>query len=387
VGLIARLLRTPDVAASAVVEPTPRLRIPTWEEYRTLGPYDLRTATAIPTAFRCVQLIASTVTSMPLTVLKGSTPVERPRWLRRPDLYGSPETLAQIIHGAVLGLAGHGEAFLWAEAYGDSQWALRRIPRWRVGVDLDTDGLTRRYTVDGLPVVRAHGPARRSGILHARFLTVDGRAHGLGPIEAARAALASAIDTSDYAGAVFRSGGSFHGWLSTEQDITAATARRYQDSWVERHSDPTDPRPAVLGSGLDWHDHVINPRDAQWIEAREFDGQEVARLWGVPPRYLGLPSGDSTTYANAQDNDATFLRGTITAYTLPLEDVISGLLGAGRGDADAETVRFSAGHLLHPTPTVAWDLVIRGLESGLLSLDEARAASSSVLRSMNAANI
>lgn len=327
---------------------------------------------ALPTLMRCVKLIADVACQMRVTVEVGGTPVEPPAWLRRPESFGT-FLLRQrdLVEHAVASIALRGFA-AWTATAAGSSWMLTPLDTNRVSAWLDTDGRP-RYYVDGSPTPTAYGAAGRSGLLIAGFLTVPGHPLPVGPLQTARRAIDGIVDTDAYASRVFRSGMTSGQVLQTEQDLDLAKARAWQADWMAAHADPANPKIPVLGSGLSLVNSLVNPRDAQWIEARQFGGQEIARMFGVPASMLGLPSGDSLTYATARDHDAGFLKWTMSGYIGAIEDAWSSLLPPGRNSADDQRVRFDADPLLAPVTLDRYAAHAQALAAGWMTVDEVRA--------------
>jgi phage portal protein BeeE len=92
----------------------------------------------------------------------------------------------------------------------------------------------------------------------------------------------------------------------------------------------------------------------------------------MPPRYVGLPSGDSSTYATARDNDAALMRFGLAGYVDGQGEALSSLLPPGRNESEDETVRNDTDALLRGTildRITVWD---SGLSAGWLTVDEVR---------------
>lgn len=301
-------------------------------------------ALGLPAVYSAVRLITHTIDQLPLRRYQGQVtePLPLPDWLRVPDRFGCDYILPDLVEYLVTCQATRGAAYLWCTPSGDS-WRVDPIDPSDVSVELvgPKRMRTRAFKVDGESVPRVTTYGRRSaGLLPMPFLVVPGLAAGVGPIQAARAALHGYLSVDGYAADAFGSGRTFSGgYLSTDQDIDEDTATAYRDKLVERNADTAAP-PLVLGNGLTWQTSALSPADAQWIEARQFNAQEVCRMYGIPPRYLGLPSGDSTTYATARDNDAQLLRTCVSGYTNTIAHGLSQLLPPGRNADEDQRVGF-----------------------------------------------
>lgn len=331
-------------------------------------------ALALPTAFRCAQLLAHTVGNLPAQVRAGDVRLASPLWLRHPESFGSPP-LRRLISGLVVDQALYGSGYLQADPVGVS-YRLTLIPAATVGVSFDNYG-KRTYRVDGhtRPALDPGSETSRAagGLIPVPFLTLPGKAEPVSPIGAARLALAGYLDTDRFAARVFAAGrGQTGGHLETDLEISEESATRYRDAWVKSQGDPASSSIPVLGGGLRYATDTIDPRDAQWIESRGYNSTEIARLFGLPPRFLGLPSGDSVTYATARDNDAAFIRFTLAPYIAEIESALSSLLPFGRTEAEDQRIVLNTDSLLRSTTEDRWAAYSTALSAGFLTVDEVR---------------
>jgi phage portal protein BeeE len=335
----------------------------------------LATAESLPTVFACLSLIAHTATQARLGCVRGDDPTEVPEWLRRPEaLNGGTRTRALVEQG-VMALASRGLAPLYATPLGAMSWSVRLLDPKRVTVAFAAGAPdVRVWSIDGVPAPLADGPARRGGLLPVGFLFHPSIAEPLGPLQAARAMVAGFVDVETYASNVFRQGLAFGPRLEADADLPQSTAERWRDYWAEQHNDPNDPRIPVMGAGLRLATDLIDPETAAWVAARQYNATEVARLFGVPARRVSLPAGDSVTYATARDDDAAFMRSTMSAYTDPFADALTSLLPPGRNATEDVRVVFDWSTLLNPTPAEQVEYLAAAVAAGIMTVAEARTA-------------
>lgn len=298
-------------------------------------------ALGLPAVFGAVRLITSTVQQLPVTVTNGPTP----EWLRRPRRYGGALDSTDLWAHVVSGMALRGHAFLRCIRVGES-WRLDALRPEQVQVDSNTDTpvVDLRYRiagqqVDQVPVSPSDAVQGRPYVLHIPYQVTDAHPEGLGPLQAARLAMSGYLDTESHAASLFESGTHSGGRLETEQDIPPDTAVRWQDQWVTYRKTGKIP---VLGAGLSYSNDIINARDAQWVEARQFNQTQVFMMYGIPPDVMGaaLTGSASLTYSNSRDNDRRFRRNCLAAFTQQLEDSLSLLLPPGRNVAEEQRVEF-----------------------------------------------
>lgn len=335
-------------------------------------------AVTLPAVWACVDLLADTVLQLQPQADQDNQLVPLPEWMRRPERYNDGQhRLRQLMEHLTLSMALHGAGYLWADPLGADSWALYPVEPGRVWVELDqltdpADRFTtrRRYRLDGQPTTLARRWTTRAnspGLLVVNYRTLPGVGAGVGPVQAARLALTGYLDTDAYGTDVYGNGVPA-GTLSTDQDITADTAAAWQTRWL------TDPKPIrVLGAGLRFEALRLSPKDAAWLEARRFNAEEVARLFGIPAYKLGLAQPGGLTYQNAQDLDRAYLRDSITRYTEPIADALNSLTPPGRNAAEEVRIRFGYEHLLRPTTSERYATHTAALSAGWKTVDEVRA--------------
>ena len=86
-------------------------------------------------------------------------------------------------------------------------------------------------------------------------------------------------------------------------------------------------RPMVLEGGLDWKEMGYQPKDMDFIEAKDAAAREIALAFGVPPMLLGIP-GDNT-FANYMEANRSFWRQTVLPLASRMAEAMTGFLWRG----------------------------------------------------------
>lgn len=297
---------------------------------------------SLPAVAGAVRLIASTIDQLDVRVTRGPMPT----WLRRPRAYGGALDLGDLIQHTVDGMVRHGFGALRCIRVGTS-WRLDATDPRQVQVNVSTDGVVGlAWQLAGKPIDRVPDSPddvvqNRAYLLPVPYMVTARRPQGTSPLIEAADTLAGHVATERHASSLFTTGGTHTGAiLSTDQDLTAATAERYKQAWVKARQEDG---PAVIGSGLKYDNEVPNPGDLQLIEARAFNQAAVYMLLGIPPSYMGasLVGGQSSlSYSNAQDNKRLFRQSCLEAFTTQLSDALSVLVGPGRGESDEGRIEF-----------------------------------------------
>lgn len=309
-------------------------------------------ALTLPGVYRAVSIIATGVSQLSLDVWRGEKLLKAPAWVARPDIKMSRSAFFAM---TATSMALHGNAFwrIVRDSPADAPGALIALDPMKVYINEETGTfsyLGKEY--------------RDWQIQHLALLRVPGVMRGLGPIQAAQASLAGAIDLDGYAAQWFDAGNVPNGILSTTDVLDPEDAEEYKARWIRSVNGK---EPAVLGNGLSYQPLLVDPKTAQFLESRAFTTQEIARLFGVPAHLLlASIDGNSMTYTNVQDADLAFMRWGLTAYLREIEEAITMLLPRG------QVTRFNLDALLRPATKGRYEAHQIAIEAGFLTIDEVR---------------
>jgi len=192
-------------------------------------------------------------------------------------------------------------------------------------------------------------------ILHLPGLGYDGLT-GVSPVRAAAGGIGLAQAAERSAGALFGRGNLLGGVLQTEQRLNQEQAEALRSRWDAAASGLANAqRTAVLDSGASFKPIVMPYVDAQFLESRQFQVTEIARMFGVPP-FLLMATEKSTSWGTGLEQQAqgwvTFDLGPqwlqpaeqrITKELLPPgESAKYALQGLLRGDSSARATFYRA---------------------------------------------
>lgn len=122
------------------------------------------------------------------------------------------------------------------------------------------------------------------------------------------------------------------GVLKTANKLDDNAYNRLKTQWAERHSGPGKSfRPAILDNGLDWTATTTKAQDAQLIQTRKFQIEEICRWFGVPPHKV--QSLERSTNNNIEHQGIEFARDALTPWKKRLEQEADFKLFSARGPA------------------------------------------------------
>jgi HK97 family phage portal protein len=244
----------------------------------------------VSTVFGAIDLNASILSTMAPYRLQSTQVIDSLPWMRnpQPEVYtGWSEAFKQLVFSFM-----NGEAFLWSTGrYADGtvrNWVVLN-PAW---IEVDMVGQMRRYMMGGLDI--------SADVLHLRYASWPGDAHGHGPLEALVWNLFGATALERYQAQLATRGGIPWGVLTAPGNLNQTQAQTLRDNFVQARLSSMG-APAVMSGGVTMAPFTISPRDMALLELRQFDEARIATLLGVPPTLLGLPTGESSlVYQNVE---------------------------------------------------------------------------------------
>ncbi|MFA5824804.1 MAG: phage portal protein [Gallionellaceae bacterium] len=281
-------------------------------------PVTEQTAMAIGAVYACVSLIGGALASLPFHLFK-RTDAGRERydndlwWLFNESPWGSWTSTAAW-QFAVQSIALKGDGF-WrihrASPYTNAIAGLEPIHPDRVVVYRDgTENLYLVQTLEG-----KLEPVPQADMLHFHGIGFDGF-RSITPIRAAlRPAAGIALAADEYAGAFFKNGARPDFALKTPGKLDDQQVKTLRETWVARHGGASNAHiPAVLAGGLEVQQLTMTMEDAQLLMTREFQVEDIARIFGVPPHMIGATSKTTSWGTGIEQMSIAFVRYTLGRY-------------------------------------------------------------------------
>ncbi len=148
---------------------------------------------------------------------------------------------------------------------------------------------------------------RRDEVLHISGLGFDGVV-GYSPIAMTKHSIGMALAVEEYGAAFFANGANPGGVL--EHPGIIKDVQRVKDSWNSAYRGSGNAhRVAVLEESMKFHAIGIPPEQAQFLETRKFQINEIARIFRVPPHLVG--DLDRATFGNIEHQSLEFTKYTV----------------------------------------------------------------------------
>lgn len=330
------------------------------------------TAQKVSAVYACVQAISETVASLPLILFKRNgqdreRAVDHPLYRVLHDMANPEQTALEVreyLQACVL-LRGNGFARI-VRGFDGQVSELWPLSPDRVSVIRAAGKLAYDYT-DGnglLHRLLAHE------VLHLRHRLGDDGVLGVSPIAAARGVVELALAEADHGINTFTNGAKLLGVLKFQNWLTQEQRVAIRGSWASQHAGGGNAgKTAILEGGVDFQSVSMSLEDAEWIAARQFSVEEVARLFRVPPTVIGdLRHGN---YSNSVEMTRQFVTMTLRRHLVAWEQAIAKQMLMMDGQQEY-FVEHQVEGLLRGDSVNRADFYNKGIASGWLLPSEAR---------------
>ena len=277
--------------------------------------------------YACVKILAETVASLPLHLYKKGKNGKKEQAVQHPlfsCLYELPNEemtsfeFREMMMTSVL-LWGNGYArIIRKQGHVTELWFLKP-QNMVVERDTQTGKIKYTYTDDITNQTYVYKPSQ---VFHLKGLSFDG-VKGISPIGQAREAVGLAIATEQYGAKFFGNGARPGGVL--EHPGILKDPEKLRESWNKVYQGTRNShKVAVLEEGMKYHSIGIAPEDAQFLETRKYQVNEICRIFRVPPHLVG--DLEKATFSNIEHQSIEFVQHTIRPWLVRWEQAISRLL-------------------------------------------------------------
>jgi HK97 family phage portal protein len=265
--------------------------------------------------FRCVNEVAKRVSSVPWKVYRDTKSGEREEieglhplksFMQRPNKHQGWASFAKA-HMTLLLISGN------------SYWDIsNRIGNTPVGVYLLRPDRMTLIPVEGNDErVRnycyTYGankiPIDPRDIVHYSYYDPTNDYFGLSPVYVAGNVIDTETEAIGYNKYLMRNQARPSGVLQTEQKLQEEPFKRLQAAIQTWMGNKNAGKPIILEAGLKWAQTQLSQKDADYINLRKLNREEICAVFGVPPIVAGIL--DRATYSNYEEGDTMIWGQTI----------------------------------------------------------------------------
>lgn len=311
-----------------------------------------RTAMQMTAVYSCVRILSEAVAGLPLHLYRYTDEGGKEKASDHPLYFllhdePNPEMTSFVFRETLMT-----HLLLWGNAYAQiirngrgEVIALYPLMPDRMTVDRDENGhLYYEYRVSqDEPHTLKEGTVQLSprDVLHIPGLGFDGLC-GYSPIAMAKNAIGMAIACEEYGAKFFANGAQPSGVL--EHPGTLKDPAKIRESWNSTFGGSQNAnKVAVLEEGMKYSPISIAPEQAQFLETRKFQIDEIARIFRIPPHMVG--DLDKSSFSNIEQQSLEFVTYTLDPWICRWEQSIARGLFNEQEKKDL-FVRFSVDGLL-----------------------------------------
>ncbi|MEU9231223.1 phage portal protein [Streptomyces subrutilus] len=342
-------------------------------------------ALQVSAVFGCVRLLSETIATLPLATYSKRGGVRReissPEWIDYPNAEPGGMGRIDILSQTVLSLLLQGNAFLAVRWQGPNIVGLDVLDPTKIKVhmvQLESNGVRRKvfeaFDVDddGNEVLLGWFTPR--DVLHIPGMMLPGEFVGCSPITYARESIGLALASQKFGSKFFANGAIPGAVVEVPGSMSEDGLKRAREAWRAANSGVDNAhRVALLTEGAKFSKVAMSPDEAQFLQTRQFQVPEIARIFGVPPHLISDATNSTSWGSGLAEQNIAFTMFSLRPWLERIESGLNRLLFAETADR-FRFVKFSLDGIQRGAPKERMELYSLGLQSGIYCIDEVRAA-------------
>lgn len=287
-----------------------------------------RSAMQMTAVYACVRILSEAIAGLPLFVYQYRDDGGKEKALHHPLFRllhdePNPEMTSFIFRETLMA-----HMLLWGNAYaqiirnrkGEVTGLYPLMPN-RMKVDRDANGKLyyeyQKLSDDGAEIKDGKVTLQPRDVLHIPALGFDGLV-GYSPIAMAKNAIGLSIAAEEYGAKFFADGGTPKGILKVPNLIK--NRDKVREDWQKGFYSSGGGNVAILEIGADYKAISINPQEAQFLETRKFQIDEIARIFRVPPHMVG--DLEKSSFSNIEQQSLEFVKYTLDPWVCRWEQAM-----------------------------------------------------------------
>lgn len=290
-----------------------------------------RTAMQMTAVYACVRILSEAIAGLPLHLYRYEEDGSKTKAIDH-GLYSllhdepNPEMTSFVFRETLMT-----HLLLWGNAYAQiirngkgEVLALYPLMPNKMQVDRDDNGqlyYTYSRTKEEANAKDSESSVKLSpyDVLHIPGLGFDGLV-GYSPIAMAKNAIGMAMACEEFGAKFFANGASPSGVL--EHPGILKDPAKVRDSWNAAYGGSANShKVAVLEEGMKYSPISISPNEAQFLETRKFQINEIARIFRVPPHMVG--DLEKSSFSNIEQQSLEFVKYTLDPWVIRWEQSLA----------------------------------------------------------------
>lgn len=311
------------------------------------------TALTLSTVYACTRLLVDDISTLPADTFirrDGNRVPFRPKpmWVDEPDTgYTRADHLAEVVLSMLLT---HGACVRVYRNDGGEVVALVALDPMRV------EPRRNPRTGDVEFIWDQTTPIAARDMIYLPMLRRPGQVKGVSPLDELKQALGMASALEEFAARFFSGGSTVSGVIETQATLTPEQAATVKEAFEKTHKGNRKAHEiAVVGGGSSFVKTSVDPENAQMLESRRFQVEEIARVFRIPLHMLQVAAPGVQSYSSNEQNEIQYASHTLRPIVSRLETAYSKLItprdaflrfnmdAFARGDLTARAAAYSTG--------------------------------------------
>lgn len=285
-----------------------------------------QSAMRVSAVYACVGLLGGAMSCMPCHIYRRDGAererADHPVWWLLNEQPWAALSAAVFWEYAMWSLMLHGDWFARihrASAYSPDIKGFEPLHPQTVQVQRNGDRLAYVVYRDG----RVAETIDQDDMLHVPGVGFNGL-RGMSPLRfALRGPAGISLAADEFSGAYFRHGAKAEHAIVVPGKADADQVRLMQDKWVENRHLGNAFVPPVLSGGAKLEPITMSAADAQLLETRRMQVEEIARIYGIPPFMIGHASTTTTLGSSIEQMGISFVKYTLGRHLVKFEQEIN----------------------------------------------------------------
>lgn len=324
----------------------------------------------ISTAWACCRLISQTISTLPIKLYKkeNGRRVEVSddigRILNYPNPYMSGISFMECIG---MSMTTWGNSYSRKNRIGDRIVSLTPMLPEYVQIKIKNGEMSFIYTEDG-----KESELKYDDVLHVPGLSLDGYV-GLSPIQFMSKAAGMAIAGDRAAATTFKNGMRLNGVMKMPNFMKSDQRDLFRERITNSLAGALNANKfLILEGGMEFQALTMHPEDAQLLESRKFQIEEICRWYGVPPFMIGHTEKSTSWGTGIEQQNLAFLTYTLLPYLEKIESAANRTLLTPEQRSKDIYFKFNVEGLLRADSAGRAEYLTKMVNNGLMTRNEAR---------------
>lgn len=325
-----------------------------------------RSMNYLPTVWRCIEILSTSIAGLPLTVKKETAegiervmhPIER-ILKKQANPYMTAYTWKELMMRDVLT---HGNHYSLIERTGSRVTGLYPVPCEDVEVKLVDKQLV--YEVSSM---QSDNTFLSYEVLHIKGPSQDGIC-GMSLIQYHRHTFSQGLSASQYIREFYENDGQVKGIIKHPGKATAETGKNVRESWLRLYG-PGGSRVAFLDGGMEYQQVSLPPSDALYLDTVQYSDRQICNIYGVPLTMVNDLS--DSHYNNIEHTGRQFVTYTLMPWVNRVESEFDCKLLTEAQKSD-HFVDFDPAGLMRGDMQAQADYYMKMIQSRVMNANEVR---------------